>query len=303
MKTPFTYEFYVEPVQGLILPERSLFFNNFGQNRDMGVMAFGRVFNDRLDYAVGIYNGFRNGYYDNNDGKAISGLLNFKPFANAQDTILENLNIGGSVFAQHLMNAPVPQTFRTIVPIAGNAVFGVPFLSLNNNVREAGFSGLWDAHIAYFVGPWAVVAEYGGGRQQYALASNLSQRTSVPVQSFYVESGLLLTGETRSAVGVVKPNRPFDPRPSKFGLGAWELTARVEQLDIGRNVFSAGFADPNLWSNRVDTVSLGFNWHLNQYTKFAFMWEHMVFGSPVLYAPDRFQLTSDLFLARLQLYF
>ena len=29
-KTPFTYEFMVEPVQGLILPERSLFFNNFG---------------------------------------------------------------------------------------------------------------------------------------------------------------------------------------------------------------------------------------------------------------------------------
>ena len=61
-KTPFTYEFLVEPIQGLILPERSLFFNNFGQNRDLGVMAFGRLFNNTFDYATGIFNGNRNGY-------------------------------------------------------------------------------------------------------------------------------------------------------------------------------------------------------------------------------------------------
>ena len=61
-KTPFTYEFFVEPVQGLILPERSIFFNNFGQNRDLGIMAFGRLFNNTFDYATGIFNGNRNGY-------------------------------------------------------------------------------------------------------------------------------------------------------------------------------------------------------------------------------------------------
>ena len=60
-KTPFTYEFFVEPVQGLLSPERSVFFNNFGQNRDLGVMAFGRLFDKKLDYAVGIFNGTRNG--------------------------------------------------------------------------------------------------------------------------------------------------------------------------------------------------------------------------------------------------
>ena len=43
-KTPFTYEFFVEPIQGLVVPERSIFFNNFGQNRDLGVMAYGRLF-------------------------------------------------------------------------------------------------------------------------------------------------------------------------------------------------------------------------------------------------------------------
>ena len=61
-KTPFTYEFMVEPVQGLILPERSLFFNNFGLNRDEGVMPYGRLFSNTLEYAAGIFNGARNGF-------------------------------------------------------------------------------------------------------------------------------------------------------------------------------------------------------------------------------------------------
>ena len=57
MKTPFTYEFLVEPIQGLINPERSVFFNNFGQNRDVGGMAYGRLLNNTFDYAAGIWNG------------------------------------------------------------------------------------------------------------------------------------------------------------------------------------------------------------------------------------------------------
>jgi phosphate-selective porin OprO/OprP len=74
-------------------------------------------------------------------------------------------------------------------------------------------------------------------------------------------------------------------------------------LDIGNQVFTAGLADPNLWANRVNTVDFGFNWHINQYLKFYFDWEHAMFNNPVLYSPGHRQLTSDLFLARIQLYF
>ena len=61
-KTPFTYEFYNLPINGFITPERSLFFNNFGLNRDIGLMAWGKMFDNRFDYAAGIFNGTRNGY-------------------------------------------------------------------------------------------------------------------------------------------------------------------------------------------------------------------------------------------------
>ena len=42
-KTPYTYEFYGLPVQGLISPERSQFFNNFALNRDVGLMFWGQL--------------------------------------------------------------------------------------------------------------------------------------------------------------------------------------------------------------------------------------------------------------------
>ena len=55
-KTPFTYEFYAEPVQGLPNGEWSLFFNNFGINRSVGTMVWGQSVAGRVDYATGIFN-------------------------------------------------------------------------------------------------------------------------------------------------------------------------------------------------------------------------------------------------------
>jgi phosphate-selective porin OprO and OprP len=56
-KAPFTYEFFVEPLQGLIAPEYSLFVNNFGPQRDEGIMAYGQLFDapngvSRIQYAT-----------------------------------------------------------------------------------------------------------------------------------------------------------------------------------------------------------------------------------------------------------
>jgi len=143
-KTPFTYEFFVEPVQGLVIPERSIFFNNFALNRSIGLMAFGRLFKGKVDYAVGIYNSARNSFIDVSGGKAIASFLNYRPFGDRQGTLLENFNIGGSVFAANEHAPPVPQTFRTVVPTTGDAIVGVPFLALNNNVVNSGPRAFWD---------------------------------------------------------------------------------------------------------------------------------------------------------------
>jgi phosphate-selective porin OprO/OprP len=297
---PFSFEPYMLPVRGLITPEYSLFFNNFEPNRDLGVMAWGQVARERVDYAAGIFNGNRNGLLDTNDAKDVVGLLNARPFHGSGIPALENLNVGGSVDYGDELNAPNPQTLRTIVPLPGNATVGVPFLSFNNNVRESGVRALWSLHMAYYHRHLSLIGEWDAGFQDYA-RDNGASRTRLPIRSYYVEAGYFLTGETVTSRNEIKPLRNFDLRPGRRGPGAWELGTRYNGLRLGPQVFTAGLADPNLWTDRVATTDVGLNWYWNPYFKVALFWEHAEFGQPVLYAPGARQKTSDLFLIRFQL--
>ena len=147
-----------------------------------------------------------------------------------------------------------------------------------------------------------MIAEWQSGFDSYGIA-NQKYQTRMPVESFYVMGGYFLTGETVSGRGIVKPLRNFDVRPGKVGPGAIELIARYNYLNIGRNVFTAGLADPALWTNQLFTVDAGVNWYWTQYIKVYLGWQHAGFGNEVLFAPERFQSSSDQFWLRFQVYF
>jgi phosphate-selective porin OprO and OprP len=313
-KTPFTYEFFNEPIQGLITPERSLFFNNFGQNREVGLMAYGQLFSgpnfdevSRVQYAAGIFNGNRNGFVANQDGKFVSAYVNAHPFGEWKDSPLENFNIGGSMFAGTNAQPAVPSTFRTVVPTTGNAVIGVPFLTLNTpQFRMQGPMAFWDLHTAWFYNSLAVIAEWQSGYQDYASTfspGSLTEHIRVPVQSYYVTAAYLLTGETRSSVGVVKPRHPFTLRHGESGLGAWEVFGRYNYIYIGSSVYSFGLADTSGNANRVSMIDLGINWHMTQYVKMVFDWNYAEFNNPVTYAAGKYQSTANTFWWRVQLFF
>jgi len=316
-KTPFTYEFFVEPIQGLIVPERSVFFNNFGQNRDEGIMAYGQLFtNDdngvsKIQYAAGIFNGNRNGYVSSQDGKWLSAFLNFHVFGDLEDSVLENLNVGGSVLAGGNSQTPVPAIFRTIQATTGNAAVGNPFLTLSDKAYESGPMAFWDLHVAWFYRQLAIISEWQSGYQDYSL--NTSQaaktmRTRVPVGSFYAEAGYLLTGETRSQVGIVKPYNPFSIRPGQFGIGAWEVFGRYDYLDIGSNIFSNGIASAAGSANRLWMTDVGLTWHMTQYVKMFFDWNHVEYNNfvnlnTVSTEAKKFGSQNNTFWWRLQLFF
>jgi phosphate-selective porin OprO/OprP len=61
-KTPYTYEFYKINVWDLFAPERSLFNVNFALNRQLGAAFSGEFFDERMEYAIGAFNGQRNSY-------------------------------------------------------------------------------------------------------------------------------------------------------------------------------------------------------------------------------------------------
>lgn len=191
---------------------------------------------------------------------------------------------------------------RTNVATTGNLAIGPEFLAFNKNVNESGLRAFWSLHMAYYYRQFSFVGEWQSGFDSYALV-NQSNQTRIPVESFYVMAGYFLTGENVSSRGVVNPLRNFDLRPGKRGLGAIELAARYNYLNIGRQVFTAGFADPNLWTNQLYTVDAGINWYWTQYIKVYLGWQHAGFGNEVLFAPERFHSSSDQYWMRFQIFF
>jgi phosphate-selective porin OprO/OprP len=179
----------------------------------------------------------------------------------------------------------------------------VPFLAFNNGVTERGPRALWELHTAYYYGGLTLLAAWQAGYESYARGATGSS-TRIPINGWFAQAGYILTGETLRDRTLIDPLHPFDLRPGRFGLGAFEVTARYSELELDPRVFTAGLADPNLWTNRAEMTDVGFNWYLNKFVKIYFDWEHAMFAQPVLYRPGpSLQKTSDLFWLRAQVYF
>jgi phosphate-selective porin OprO/OprP len=302
-RVPYSFEWYAYPIQYHLQPERSVFGVNFGLNRMLGFQAWGQPFDRRLDYAVGVFNGARNSFQPFNNSLDAIAFLNFNPFKHMDEPLLKFLNFGGSVDYGNETNPLYANPLRTSQN-GGNSSTTIPaspaFLAFNNGVTESGIRDLWSIHVAYYYKHLSLIAEWESGFETYALGAN---HTRLPLNGYYVSAGYFLTGEIIEGRGMVKPLRPFDLRKGKFGPGAWELAARYASLDISNRVFTAGLADPNLWTNRVGVVDAGVNWHINEYVKLYFLWEHCMFASPVLYRPGGLAGTNDLFWTRLMFYY
>jgi phosphate-selective porin OprO/OprP len=309
-RAPYTYEWYKLSNFDLLTPERSMFALNFGPNRMVGLMGWGFLFNEKLEYSVGIFDGARNSFQDFNNSKDVMSFLEYRPWIGT-DSPLRNLSVGGSVDAGLEDNPLTPAVLRTntngsasgVNSTSGDNLVSVPFLAFNNNVRERGNRELWELHATYFYKGLSLLAAWDSGHDDMSRTTAGARPVHLPVSGYFVQAGYLLTGETRDRLGLISPLRPFDLRPGKHGLGAWEVQARVSELQVGHQVFTAGLADPNLWSNSAMLVDVGLIWYMNKYVKIYFDWEHATFGQPVFAGPGRFESVNDLFWLRMQLYF
>jgi phosphate-selective porin OprO/OprP len=306
--TPLTYDQYAISNYWLLTPERSPFTTNVGLNRQIGAMLWGYLFGERLDYAAGVFNGSRNSFESPTNNLDFVGYVNARPFQQSERLgFAKFLNVGTSVAYGRQDQSPVPATFR----IAGGSpdanipgVATVPFLTLNPDVVERGDRLVGSVHAAYFYKSLSLIGEWQYGYGGYARAAR-PESVRVPYGGFYVTAGYFLTGEEIERRTRVKPLRPLIPvdKDEKRGPGAWELTGRVAQLKLGEEVFTSGFADPTIWSNRATTTELGVNWYWNEYIKWYAFWLHGEFGNPVQFRPGRLQKTADMFWLRCQLYF
>jgi phosphate-selective porin OprO/OprP len=306
--TPLPYDQYAISNYWLPTPERSIFTTNVGLNRQFGMMAWGYLFDKRVDYAAGAFNGSRNSFESLNNAADFVGYLNTRPFQESEALpFLRFLNLGTSVAFGRQNQAAVPMSFRigggsptADVPGPGTT----PFLILNPGVLERGDRLVGSVHAAYFYKSLSLIGEWQYGYGNYALSTR-SSSVQVPFSGFYVTASYFLTGEEVERRSRVYPRRPLirGVRRDQGGPGAWEIVGRVSELRLGDQIFTGGFADRDLWSNQALTTELGLNWYWNEYIKIYMFWLHGDFGEPVLYRPGAFQKTADMFWLRFQLYF
>lgn len=307
-KTPFAYEFYAEPSTWLISPERSVFFNNYGPNRDVGAMVWGQIFDKTADYAAGVFNGVRSGNVDNNNAKQAMGYFNIRPFEKAGIDQLKHWNVGGSASYNVYNGSARPEVFRTNVPYPGDPNVSPQFLTLNNNVWEFGTQNLWAIHSAYFYKSLSVIGEYMAGFETYAKQTSLTKGTHVPMNGWYIQGAYFLTGEHVNSRGMVAPLRPFNPK-GWSGFGAVELTGRFANQTTDKSIFN--FAQVSKWTNDVNVIDVGVNWYWSSYLKFYLGWQRALYGEPIQAAPglksssppSYWMSSTDMLWLRAQIYY
>lgn len=269
-------------------------------NRDTGVMLRGELFAGTVNYQAGVFNGTFDGGSSDFDAsdreKDFAGRLFFQPFKNT-DTALKGLGLGVSgTYGSH------EGTPRTYSSHGAQRFFtyrsGAGTNAATANVVADGTNWRLSPQGYFYYGPFGLLGEY-------VISSQALRRDAggTPVfqkfenTAWQVEASYFLTGEANSYKPVV-PRKNFSPAGG--GWGAFELTARVGELDVDDAAFPL-FANPATSATGAFSWGVGFNWHLNRSVKATLNYEHTDFkggASSSATAQD-----EDVILTRVQVFF
>jgi len=306
--------------------ERSYVTNNLLPNRDLGIALHGDVFNDKLSYSVGYYNGTADGSSSSGGAgflgdKDIGGRIFTTPFK-GDDSALAGLGFGiagtyGDAQGERNLNF-------TDTSSADNTRQGLPSAYLTDGQQvffRYGTGTVADGRrfrIApqanYYYGPFGLIAEYARVDQEVSLAGGGSPgaggagsnsiifagtNKTLTHDAWEIAASYLLTGEDASFKGV-KPRRDFDL--DSGGWGAWELVARYSEINLDSDTFkntkgqyavassgttaNSAYADLSQSAKAAKTWTAGLNWYLNQNVKFQLDYSQTSFDGGAIVGPS-----------------
>ena len=261
-KTPIGLEqLQADPVA--FFNERSV-VTNLTPNRDVGIQVHGDLLENRLNYAVGAFNGVLDGGNSpttnvNSEGDfTLVARLFANPFVNDKDSVLKGLGFGlaagrgNYVGAGNTLNAYRTDGQQTFFTYDGATVADGHGITVSPQAY-------------YYVGPFGLLAEYVSSSIDLVRGNNSQKITN---KGFNLSAGYVLTGEESSYKGVT-PATTFSP--AKGTWGAFEVVARFAQVDIDDDVFfdppGGGvnpFAAAATNASKNTTYGIGLNWYLSK---------------------------------------
>ena len=270
-------------------------------NRDVGAMVHGDFWQGGLQYQLGIFNGTADGGsgdFDTADGdKDVAARLFAHPFKAVEADWIRGLGVGISgTFGEH---GEAPRGY--VSPGAQRFFAYRTGTGAAPNVVADGQVWRVSPQAYYYWGPFGLFGEYVISSQELAQSGGglgAGEREEVQNLGWQVSASYFLTGEANSFKAVT-PKRPVT-LGSGGGWGAWELTARVEGLDVDNEAFPI-FADPATSATAAFSWGVGVNWHLNRNVKLQFNYERTDFkgasANPVTSQDE------NVFLSRVQITF
>lgn len=280
-REPFSLD-RLDSTNDLPFMERALSTNALTPFRNIGLMAFDWNNSETATWAYGVFNENTDEYgeyYDDNGAAAFTTRATWLPYYDEPAKGRYMVHVGGSYSYRHL--GPPERRFGVPPEI------GLRSGSLRTaNFVDTGVLRLDDYHVAGLeaCAVWGSLSMQG---EYVVLAANETNGSTPVFHGGYVEAMYWLTGENRQynrrsgTFGAVPLNSNFFRVRTEDGRictgpGAWELTARLSNL----NLTSADVA-----GGELADVTLGLNWYYAVRCRVMFNYVHSLL--------DRSNLTSN----------
>ena len=266
--------------------ERSL-VDTFAPARNMGVMAYGTLFDDRTTWAIGTFrtNSDNTGNDSFDSGQALTLRGTWLPWWDEVSDGRSYLHLGGAysyrdAFQNQVRFRNTPEIRKqqpaTVFgpvgpPSPSNYQNGVPspFAPIfvdTGTIRDVDHFQLFDPEFALILGPLSLQSEYAFA------AVHRSGRPDLFFNGYMAQLSYFLTGEHRPydrKQGIHKRVEPFEDvfrvrtraQGIQTGLGAWEVAARFSNIVLN---------DKDIEGNNLTDFTVGLNWYLNPYTRWKF---------------------------------
>lgn len=268
--------------------------------REIGIMVCGDVYDKRLEYEIGIFNGTHDlglSVSDNNNAKDLEARFFFFPFKKAYSSVLDNLafGCGGSWGVHSGGNCIAGDCDGPELPLYITPGFLLlfryrPFCVADGAQWRLIPQGYW------YYGPWGLLWEC-------ALSSlkvknkEFDIETPISNKAWQIQFSYEITGE-KNSFGRIIPLTTFDL--CKGTWGGFEFVARYQEMFIDPDAFPI-YADPDFSVQTIRSAGIGFNWYPNVFVKISADYELSRFKRG---APDGHDRTVEhLFLFQGQVRF
>jgi phosphate-selective porin OprO/OprP len=190
-------------------------------------------------------------------------------------------------------NGPTPGATGTSGQAVPGPLNGTPFF-VDTGAFDVNLVNTFGGELLWVQGPLSVQSEIAVAVVERPGLAN------VTLPGGYFQVGYFLTGEHRPydrKAGAIDRVKPFEDffwvstcqGHGDYGLGAWEVAARVSYLDLNDNTIRGG---------QLTDVTFGVNWYLNPYCKVVGNYIHAFLDQP-----NGIHSDTDIFAARVQLDF